>query len=312
MTRAAVCVIYNPAAGKGRGGQRLNKLRRVLGGRASFRPTDREGHAEDLALIAAQEGFPIVAAAGGDGTAHEVANGILRSDRQEVTFAVIPVGSANDYAYSLGLDGDWWLRPDAGVAARPLDVGLVQSGLRSRYFINGLGLGFNGAVTLESRKIKHLQGLVLYGLALLRALCFDFTHPRMKIRLDDGIEHDGPTLALSLAIGQREGNFVVAPDALLDDGLFDYIQAGPLTRLDLLRFVPGLAVGRLPKGHPKVLLGRCRRVQLECETPLTVHTDGEFFCRPEDGCRELAVELLPRRLRVFCRASQSDASSGSS
>src|SRR5438477_10276529 len=162
MTKANVCVIYNPAAGKGRGVQRLNKLRRVLGARAAFRPTDREGHAEDLALSAAQEGFPIVAAAGGDGTAHEVANGILRSGCHEVTFAVIPVGSANDYAYSLGLDGDWWLRRDERVAARPLDVGLVQSGPRSRYFINGLGLGFNGAVTLEARKITHLQGLTLY------------------------------------------------------------------------------------------------------------------------------------------------------
>src|SRR5260370_42005899 len=90
MTRAAVCVIYNPAAGKGRGGQRLNKLRRVLGARAAFRPTDREGHAEELALAAAQEGFPIVAAAGGGGPAHDVANGILRSHPRGRTFVRMP------------------------------------------------------------------------------------------------------------------------------------------------------------------------------------------------------------------------------
>ncbi len=305
MTVPTVCVIYNPAAGKGRGSQRLRKLRRVLGDRAAFRPTNAAGHAEDLALAAALEGFPIVAAAGGDGTAHEVANGVLRSNRSDTTFAVIPVGSANDYAHSLGLDGDWWLRPDNAIAVRPVDVGLVHSGSRSRYFINGLGLGFNGAVTLESRKIKRLQGLALYGLALLRALCFDFTHPRMSIRLDGEEARTGPTLAFSLALGRREGNFVIAPDAVLDDGLFDYVHAGLLSRLDLVGFVPGLIVGRLPKTHAKVQFGRCRSVSLSSETALTVHVDGEFFARPEDDCRELAVELLPGRLRVFSRFAQS-------
>jgi diacylglycerol kinase family enzyme len=312
MSGAAVCVIYNPAAGKGRGAQRLNKLRRVLGARAAFWPTEQAGHADELARRAAVEGFPIVAAAGGDGTAHEVANGILRAQRPDVTFAVIPVGSANDYAYSLGLDAEWWLRPDDHVAPRPVDVGLVYSGQRSRYFINGLGLGFNGAVTLESRKIKRLQGLTLYGLALLRALCFHFAHPQMRIRLDGAEDRSGPTLAFSLAIGRREGNFVVAPDAVLDDGLFDYIYAGPLTRLDLLRFVPGLAVGHLPEGHPKVGLGRCRGAQVISDSPLTVHIDGEFFCRPEDDCRELTVEILPRRLRVFRRLDRADTTVGSS
>jgi diacylglycerol kinase (ATP) len=312
MSGAAVCVIYNPAAGKGRGAQRLNKLRRVLGARAAFWPTEQAGHAEDLARRAALEGFSIVAAAGGDGTAHEVANGLVRSERPDVTFAVVPAGSANDYAYSLGLDGEWWLRPDERIAARPVDVGRVRSGQRSRYFINGLGLGFSGAVTLEAHRLKHLQGLMLYGLALLRALCFDFNHPQMTVRLDGGAARRGPTLALSLAIGKREGNFVVAPDAVLDDGLFDYVHAGPLTRLDLLKLVPGLVFGRLPKSHPKVGLGRCRGAEVACESPLTVHTDGEFFCLPQDGCRELTVELLPRRLRVFCRPTQSHSAARSS
>jgi diacylglycerol kinase family enzyme len=304
MSPAGVCVIYNPAAGKGRGGQRLRKLRRVLGDRAVFWPTTRAGHADELAMRATLEGFPIVAAAGGDGTAHEVANGILCAERPDVVFAVLPIGSANDYAYSLGLDGDWWCHADPKVAARAVDVGVVCSDDRSRYFINGLGLGFNGAVTLESRKIKRLQGLMLYGLALVRALCFDFAHQQMTVRLD-GAERTAPTLALSLAIGKREGNFVVAPDAILDDGLFDYIHAGPLGRLALLGFVPGLVVGRLPTHHPNVWLGRCRHVQVESEAPLTVHVDGEFFCRPEDGCRAITIELMPRRLQVFCRAAQS-------
>jgi len=304
MTGTSICVIYNPNAGRGRGSDRISKLRRVLGTRAAFWPTTAAGHAENLALEAARAGFQVVAAAGGDGTAHEVANGLLRSERPGVIMAVVPVGSANDYAYSLGLPGEWWLRADDRIAVRAVDVGLVRSVERSRYFVNGLGLGFNGAVTLQSRKIKRLQGLPLYGLALLRALLFDYALPRMTVRLDGGPERSGPTLAFTLANGQREGNFVVAPDAILDDGVFDYLQVGALHRLDLLRFVPGLVVGRLPKNHPEVWQGRCNRVELTSASPLTVHVDGEFFARPEDDCKALTVELLPRRLRVFSRLPQ--------
>ncbi len=143
--------------------------------------------------------------------------------------AVIPTGSANDYASSLGLDAHWWQQPDA-VAPRSVDVGVARAAGRSRYFVNGLGLGFNGLVTLESRRIRWLQGLALYGLAVLRTLCFRYTLSGMTIRMDEGDERVVPTLALSLALGQREGNFVVAPNALLDDGLFDYSHAGPLRR----------------------------------------------------------------------------------
>ena len=297
--RHDVCVIYNPASGKGRGRERLERLRRGLSARAEFRPTSRAGEGEALALEAATEGFTIVVAAGGDGTVHEVANGLLRAERPDVIMAVVPVGSANDYAHSLGLDAHWWQHRDPALAARPVDVGVVRSGGRSRYFVNGLGLGFNGAVTLESRRLKRLQGVALYGVALLRALWFHFHCPPMRLRLDDELEWLGPTLALTLSLGRREGNFVVTPEALLDDGLFDYLHVGELTRWQAARLLPALALGRLSPDHPSLRMGRCRRAALSSVAPLTVHTDGEFFSRPEDGVRELEIELLPGRLRVF-------------
>jgi diacylglycerol kinase family enzyme len=216
--------------------------------------------------------------------------------------AVVPVGSANDYAHSLGLDDRWWMQPDPTVAAHRVDVGVVRSGDRRRFFVNGLGLGFNGAVTLESRRIKRLQGLALYGMALLRALWGRFQKPVMTVQLDDAEARTVPTLALSLALGRREGNFVVAPKARLDDGLFDYIHAGPLRRLDLLKFLPGMITGRL-RSHPAVWMGTCRRLRLRSEAALITHVDGEFFSLPEQDVRELEVDLLPGRLRVLGRLS---------
>ena len=300
MSAARVCVIYNPAAGKGRASGRLNRLRRTLGKLAEFWPTNASGQAEDLALRAAQTGFPIVAAAGGDGTVHEVANGLVRSAVPDVTLAVVPVGSANDYAHSLGLDQRWWQHPDPTVLPHRVDVGVVRSTGRSRYFVNGLGLGFNGAVTLESRRIKRLQGLALYGLAFLRALWSSFHRPLMTVQFDNAEARTVATLALSLALGRREGNFVVAPNALLDDGLFDFVHAGPLRRRDLLKFVPGMITGRL-RQHPDVWMGTCHRVRLRSVAALTIHVDGEFFCLPQEDVREIEIELLPGRLQVLGR-----------
>src|SRR5205814_709163 len=183
-------------------------------------------------------------------TVHEVANGLLRSGNSEVIFAAIPAGSANDYVHSLGLADDWQRRPDPAVGPGRVDVGLVRSGGRSRYFVNGFGAGFNGLVTRESRRIRRLRGLALYGLAVLRVILFHYACPVTTVRLDDGEPSTSPTLGLSLALGRREGNFVVAPQASLDDGLFDYVYGRAASRWDLLVFMAQMAMQRLRTDHP--------------------------------------------------------------
>jgi diacylglycerol kinase (ATP) len=294
-----VCVIYNPASGRGRSARRLVGLRRTWTESATFWPTTAPGQAEGLALQAAEAGFAIVAAAGGDGTVHEVANGLLRAKLPEVTLAIIPTGSANDYASSLGLDTRWWQRDDSAIRPHAVDVGIIRAGGKSRYFVNGVGLGFNGMVTEESRRIRWLQGVALYGLALLRTLCFRYQLIPMSIRMDDK-QRQAPTLALSVALGRREGNFVVAPDAVLDDGLFDYVHVGPLRRRGLAYLLPILFRGRgLPHDYPNLWLGRCRQVRIHAESPVVVHTDGELFCVSADGIRDLEIDLLPKALRVL-------------
>jgi diacylglycerol kinase (ATP) len=299
VSQARVCVIFNPAAGRGRAGTRLESLRRFLGARGDFRPTEGPQHAEELALKAAVEGFTIVGAAGGDGTVHEVANGILRAANPNIALAVYPIGSANDYAHTLNLEPEWWLRAGRQEVKRPVDVGWVRSsGGNQRYFVNGLGLGFNGLITMESQRIHKLQGVLLYGLALLRVLCFQFNTPLMVIDIDGDVRQL-PTLALTLAIGRREGNFVVAPHASVDDGLFDFLHAGALRRWQVLWRIPGLVTGNLAVEHPLIWHGRCRRARVQSESPLVVHLDGEMFCTPADDLRDLAVETLPGALQVL-------------
>src|SRR5262245_58719878 len=205
MAANDVCVIFNPHAGRRPLAEHLARFRRLFGDHFEPLPTQRPGHAEELAFQAAQAGFGIVAAAGGDGTVHEVANGLLRASRPETGFGVIPIGSANDYAFSLGPDGDA-LNGAKTTPERTVDVGVVSDEHgRQRYFVCCLGLGLNGAVTLESRKIRRLQGIALYGLATLRALWYHYALPLMEFRIDDEAPWSAPTLMISVLVAQREG-----------------------------------------------------------------------------------------------------------
>ncbi len=102
--------------------------------------------------------------------------------------------------------------------------------------------------------------------------------------------------------GQREGNFPLRPNASLTDGLFDYMHATNLSRGHLLRYLPAMVRGQLPENHPLAKLGRASRIHVKSETPLCVHADGEFVCVPEDGLKEVAIEVLPARMKVEVHA----------
>jgi len=297
MSKVRWCVIFNPTAGRRRAQQRMEGLRTAWNSWAEFRPTTGPHDAVQLARKACEQGFQAVIAAGGDGTAHEVANGVLESRLRDVLFGVAPLGSANDYVHSLEHEfGPATSQPELGVL---VDVGRVRGDTgREAYFVNSIGMGLAGAVTVESRAIGWLQGVPLYGLATLRALWSHFETPPMTTRFDDGAEELQRTLLLSLLIGRREGSFVLAPDAKLADGQFDYVQALNLSRWNALTLLPRLVTKGPPHDHPMVRTGRCSHLSVTCRVPLTVHVDGEIFCRPEDNVRKLDIELMPARLRT--------------
>jgi diacylglycerol kinase family enzyme len=298
------CIIYNPAAGRGRA-QRLIERLRHRGTAFDLRATAGPTHGAELAQRAIQAGHTRIIAAGGDGTVHEVANGVLGAGRPEIVFGVWPIGSANDYAYALGVHGDWPLNASAESTMRIkiVDVGRVTGGDRGRFFVNGLGLGFNSAVTLESQSIGRLRGKALYGLAFVRALWRHYEYPRLQVTVD-GQTFEQPTLALTVNLGTREGGFLVTPRADLSDGLFDVVHAGALSRPAALALLPRLAQGALPAEHPLIWQSRCRHVVVRGREPLRIHIDGEFFCHRDAGITEVAIELLPARLRVLTPAER--------
>lgn len=297
MAHPPTCVIFNPAAGRGRARKLVNKVRTWAAPSAELRPTSAPGHGVELARQAADEGFERVIAAGGDGTVNEVGNGLMLANRP-ATMGVWPLGSSNDYAFSLGLD-TWWKRQGNGVTLqrRAVDVGAIRGAKREHFYLNCAGVGFNGMVALDSRRIRWLRGMPLYALAYLRAMMWHFRAPPTTVQFDD-LQLHTPLLALTVNVGIREGGFPITPRAKLDDGRFDTVHVADLRRWDLIRLLPRLMAGNIPTDHPKIRLGSCKTVRVAAVTPLCVHADGEFACVPADGVTELTFETLPGRLVV--------------
>ena len=294
----STCVILNPRAGRGRAAKQLEAVRKAVTPDAVVYTTKHQGHAIELARQVVADGFQRVIAAGGDGTVHEVANGLLQTDNRDVILAAWPLGSSNDYARTLGM-GRWWKQwPNGGeLATRRVDVGVIRAGDRCRHFMNGAGIGFNGMVTIEAHRITWLRGVPLYTLAFLRAMRYHFAKPMMQI-VQDGIRLECATLAYSLNLGQREGGFPVTWEALIDDGRFEVLHAANLQRWELVRYLPGLLTGNLPKNHPEFHRSQCATASVHSCQPLCIHTDGELICIPQDSIVEASIEILPQRLTV--------------
>jgi diacylglycerol kinase (ATP) len=299
-----LCVIYNPSAGRGKSARRWDRVRELLQDHAVLQPTTHAGHAVELARRAAQEGFSTIAAAGGDGTVHEVMNGLVASSRGDVAFGVLPLGSGNDYARVLGVPFD----PD-GMVGRlrsaehwQVDVGqVILDGGLPHYFCNTLGLGLSGAVTHEARQIRWLRGIPLYGWAALKGIVKHF-HSVPVVCREEGVEWQTDLLYLAVAVGKAEGGgFVVAPEAKLDDGWFDLLHVTKLTRLRALAYLPRMVLGRLPADSKTIQRRRVRGLNVASQASFAVHADGELLATPEQGARECEVTMLPGRLRVCGR-----------
>ncbi|MGL6073771.1 MAG: diacylglycerol/lipid kinase family protein [Fimbriiglobus sp.] len=288
-------LIFNPQAGRGQAIKTLERNRHWLPAHELF-PTSCPGDAIRLAKECAMSGFERIAALGGDGTAHEVANGILQSERS-VLFSAWPLGSSNDYARTCGMNV-WWKREGRMATSELLaDVGVVHSEGRERYFINGCGIGFNGMVTFEAHKIDWLRGMPLYVLAFLRAMRKHYLTPMTHIEMD-GTPCDRETLSISFNLAQREGGFPVTWEAKLDDGQFEVFHAAKLKRWQLVRYLPALITGRLPTNHSELRRSQAVKVKVSRGLPWALHTDGELFTTPDRGECVATIELLPKRLRV--------------
>lgn len=299
-----VKLIFNAHADGGRAWRVAASLQATIEhyGGAEWTGTEYPTHATELAAEAAAQGFDVVVAVGGDGTVHEVVNGLMQVEpAQRPAFAAVPLGSGNDFCFNNSIQND----PDQAILRafsgepQPVDLGLVRDGAgRAEYWDNTLGIGFDAATVINSRSISRLQGLAMYLVAVIRTILRDHHAPRMQISTDQE-QLDLELLMLTLCNGQREGGgFLIAPDAATDDGVFDYVMVEYVSRPMMFRLIPEFMRGTHER-FEQIRLGRFRELKLVADAPLLIHTDGEIFANAATNVRELSVQILPQALRVI-------------
>jgi len=296
--------ILNPQADRGRTAQLAESLQQAVRGRLdlSLRLTSMRGEAVDLARDAARDCDAMVAI-GGDGTVHEVANGLMAVPAAErPALGIIPAGSGNDFAYANGITKDFnrCLGVLQAGASRAVDVGQVKSSIGlARYFVNNVGTLLDGQVNLASHQLRWPRGSGLYIRAVLQTLVR--RPPVSRLELDvDGVAVVREATVLSIGNGPRSGGkFFLTPEAEIDDGQFNYMLACPMSRPRLMwRLIQ--SVRRERPADPLIEHGRFVHMTMRSSIPLAVHIDGEPWLRPAEGVHELAINVLPRELNVLC------------
>jgi len=298
-------IILNPTAGKGKAAKQHPKIERFL--RESGRDfeiylTKGPGDALEKVRNMPLGADDVAVAAGGDGTCNEVVNGLLTRSKASSPpiLGILPIGRGNDFSYSPGIPSDidkaLQLLIDANVC--PLDAGFVKGGFfpDGRYFVNGVGIGFDTKVGFEAAKLKIKSGVSYAVGALITVIRYE-PSPVIQIHYDDK-EVTLPAAIVSIVNGRRMGgSFYMGPNAVLDDGLLDIctVRHQP-SRMALLKIISHYTKGT--QGQCKgVSMDRGLRFHLKAlEGGMAAHCDGETICY--EG-KELEITCIPGALRLI-------------
>jgi YegS/Rv2252/BmrU family lipid kinase len=288
-------VILNPAAGRGaarRAESAVARAFRAQGWAVDIVRTEGPGHGQELAAQAARQGAKHIVAVGGDGTVHEVANGLLRSD-SDAALGVVPLGSGNDFAKLIGVHG----HDVAGAVARLVtarsrrfDAGRVFD----EWFVNSVGFGFGPAV-VKARNANRLRGFLSYLVPIVQTF-FRFQPPVLDVAAP-GFRERGYMMMVEVCNGTTAGgSYKFAPDADPADGKMDVCL---IRRVSLPRFllaIPRVMLGTHVRMREVALIKTAKLTIRAPEEPLLVHVDGELR---EPGVNECTVELERGRLNVL-------------
>lgn len=288
--RMRVHAIINPTSGGRRCLRHWQRVRPILteaGWEIRESLTKRRGHARELAAASAEA---VILSVGGDGTAHEVANGILEGHRGAV-MGVLPFGTGNDFARAVGIPRDPLAAAAALVGARPraVDVGEVNG----RHYLTIAGAGFDGEVARQVNAWpKVVSGVVMYALGILKML-ITYRPVDATITIDGAEQHERLFLIAVGNTGWSAGGMWLVPPARPDDGLLHVVIAGPLTRLETLIVLPKVFSGG-HLGHRKVRQALGREIRVTSPVPLAVQADGESL-----GTLPAVFRAHPRALTVL-------------
>lgn len=299
-----VKLIFNPMCDHGRSGQKASDLQSIvekLGG-ADWAGTEYPGHAVEIAAKAGDLGYNKVVALGGDGTVHEVVNGLMRIPQENrPSLGVVPIGSGNDFAFSSNIN----LNPIEAMknvfigTPSLIDVSRITDGNgRSAFWDNSAGMLFDAAVNIQSRNITFIHGFLMYFTATVRSIIENFDPVHMKLTID-GKLIERELLLFTIGNGAREaGGFLVTPEAKIDDGWLDYLMVDPISRPMMFRLLPEVMKGNHAR-FDCVTLGKCRTIEIEANNAVPIHLDGELWASYETNVNVIKIEIFPDAINLI-------------
>jgi len=298
-----VTLILNPMADMGAAWRIADELRPIVyeHGGAEWSGTVYPTHATELAKQAALDGYDLVIAMGGDGTVHEVVNGLMLAPvDKRPALGVVPLGSGNDFAHALGLPQE----PDRALTlalegkSSPVDiVSMIDENGRLEYFDNTVGIGFDAVVTIRSHKLPIVRGFLMYLTAVIQTILLNHNPAMMEIETDEK-QWRQEALMLVLCNGPREGGgFIIAPHAKMDDGMLEFALVEKVGRLMMFRLLPEFMRGT-HLGFRQVKMGTCKQMSVRADRPLYIHADGEVFTSFGSNLRGIRFDLIPNALQV--------------
>lgn len=299
-----VKIILNPMADMGHAWQVARDLRTITieHGQTDWSGTVYPGHAIELAKQAGQQGYDMVIAMGGDGTVHEVVNGLMQipADRRPL-LGVVPVGSGNDFAHAIGIPkkSDHALAHALNGAPSFVDLGLLtdEHG-RQEYFDNTLGMGFDAIVTIRSHRLPILRGFLMYLTAVIQTILLNHDPAHVQVETEQEKWED-QVLMTTLCNGGREGGgFMLSPDSIMTDGALEFLTVRKVSRPMMLRLVPEFMNGTHRRFTKEVRMGACKKFDLTSDRPLYIHADGEVFTSFGSNLRKVSIEVVPNAIKV--------------
>ena len=294
--------IHNPASADGRHAAAIERVRNSVARGSGWSATDRSGDAAHLARQAAMAGAEVVVAVGGDGTVHEVLNGLMSiAPHARPTLAVIPAGTGNDFAHANGILSEIEaaaLRVVEG-ASSAIDIGTIEDDRARRvYWGNTAGVGMNATIAAKARTFQALKGNAKYVAATLSTILRDLQPFEAELTIDHHKFSEQISL-VTAANGAREGGkFYLAPNASTTDGKLDLVLVKAVNRIESFLLLPRVLRGT-HLHSPKVYHRQCVRTSIRSRTPLSIHADGEIFATQHDDIHSITIEILPRALRVI-------------
>lgn len=298
-----VKIILNPMADMGKAWTVANDLRPIISeyGNADWSGTVYPTHATELAKQAGDDGYDMVIAIGGDGTVHEVVNGLmLIPEFKRPILGVVPVGSGNDFAHAISVPE----QPDRALAhalkgeTSTVDIGLMtdENG-RQEYFDNTVGIGFDAVVTIRSHKLPIVRGFLMYFTAVIQTILLNHRPSKMTIQTDDETIEQSNLMVTVCNGGREGGGFMIAPDAKNDDGVFHYTLVTKCSRPMMFRLIPEFMNGTHER-FDQIKIGTCKKLSLSSEFPVYIHADGEIYTSFGSNLHKVDFEILPEALRV--------------